>query len=149
MQVECCKAGIINIIGIGYWFFMDEMYVKKSLVYDKHTGKMIGFTDLGDVNNCLISLEQALSSEVEQDPTLAHSMMVFMVRGIFTSFQYIYAQFPCSTLIGDLIFDPFWESIFDSQYLIHFGNQSFILNKCVLKGTFKGALINFFLKSSY
>ena len=49
---------------------MDEMYVKESLVYDKHTGKIIGFTDLGDVNNCLISLEQALSSEVEQDPTL-------------------------------------------------------------------------------
>ena len=91
---------------------MDEMYVKESLVYDKHTGKMIGFTDLGDVNNCLISLEQALSSEVEQDPPLARSMMVFMVRGIFTSFQYIYAQFPCSTLTGDLIFDPFWESIF-------------------------------------
>ena len=73
---------------------------------------MIGFTDLGDVNNCLISLEQALSSEVEQDPPLARSMMVFMVRGIFTSFQYIYAQFPCSTLTGDLIFDPFWELIF-------------------------------------
>ena len=44
--------------------------MKESLVYDKHTGKIIGFTDLGDVNNCLISLEQALSSEVEQDPTL-------------------------------------------------------------------------------
>ena len=40
-------------------------------------------------------------------------MMVIVVRGIFTSFQYIYAQFPCSTLIGDLIFDPIWESIFD------------------------------------
>ena len=75
---------------------MDEMYVKESLVYDKHTGKMIGFTDLGDVNNCLMSLEQALSSEVEQDRPLARSMMVFMVRGIFISFQYIYAQFHCS-----------------------------------------------------
>ena len=30
---------------------MDEIYVKESLVYNKHTGKMIGFTDLGDVNN--------------------------------------------------------------------------------------------------
>ena len=109
------------------------MYVKESLVYDKHTGKMIGFTDLGDVNNCLIPLEQALPSEVEQDPTLAHSMMVFMVRGIFTSFQYIYAQFPCSTLIGDLI----CLIHFGNQYLIHFGNQSFILNEWVLKGTFK------------
>ena len=32
---------------------MDEMYVKESLVYNQHTGKMVGFVDLGSVNNRL------------------------------------------------------------------------------------------------
>ena len=42
-------------------------------------------------------------------PTLAKSMMVFMVRELFTAFRFPYAQLPCST---DLLFEPFWESIF-------------------------------------
>ena len=61
---------------------MDEMFVKESLVYNKDTGKMIGFTDLGDVNNSLIKLEHALSSDDKQEPPLARTLMVFMVRVI-------------------------------------------------------------------
>ncbi len=31
---------------------------------------------------------------------LAKSMMVFMVRGIFSSLKFPYAQFPCSNMSG-------------------------------------------------
>ena len=72
---------------------------------------------MGDVNNSLIKLEHALSSDVKQEPPLARTMMVFMVRGIFSTFQYNYAQFACSTLTGDLIFDPFWESVFRLEWM--------------------------------
>ena len=30
---------------------IDEMKIKEELVYDKHTGQVVGFTSLGDINN--------------------------------------------------------------------------------------------------
>lgn len=30
---------------------LDEMYIREDLVYNKHSGKIIGFVDLGEVNN--------------------------------------------------------------------------------------------------
>ena len=30
---------------------MDEMKIQESLVWDKHTGELIGFVDLGDTEN--------------------------------------------------------------------------------------------------
>ena len=33
---------------------IDEMYIKEDIVYNKHTGRIVGFTDLGDVNNHLL-----------------------------------------------------------------------------------------------
>ncbi len=38
-------------------------------------------------------------------------MMVFMVRGLFSSLKFPYAQFPCVDLSGDLLYDPFWEAV--------------------------------------
>ena len=39
---------------------MDEMHIKRDLVYDKHTGELIGFTNLGDMNMHLLNLEKSL-----------------------------------------------------------------------------------------
>ena len=36
---------------------IDEMKVKEGLVFNKYTGEVIGFTNLGDVNNNLLQLE--------------------------------------------------------------------------------------------
>ena len=32
---------------------LDEMHVQKDLMYDKHKGELIGFTNLGDINDHL------------------------------------------------------------------------------------------------
>lgn len=32
---------------------MDEMYICEGVVYDKHTGEVIGFSDMGDITNHL------------------------------------------------------------------------------------------------
>lgn len=89
---------------------MDEVYIKHELVYDKHEGSLIGFVNLGETNNQLIEFEVALSGEGCQN-LLAKTMLVFMVRGLFQKFNYPYAQFACSNLTGDLIFDPLWEAV--------------------------------------
>ena len=38
-------------------------------------------------------------------------MFVFLVRGLFTTLQFPYAQFPTSSLGADLLFEPFWEAV--------------------------------------
>lgn len=91
---------------------LDEMHVRKEIVYDKYTGEMIGFCDLGEMNNNLLEFEQSLSeSEVNPPPKVAKTMMVFMVRGLFTRLQFPYAQFACGDISGDLLYDPFWEAV--------------------------------------
>ena len=89
---------------------LDEMHVREDLVYDKHEGELIGFTNLGDINDHLDAYEKALSDD--QEPlSLAKSVLVFMVRGLFTKLQYAYAQFPCSSLVGEKLFKPFWDAV--------------------------------------
>ena len=36
---------------------IDEIYVKEDLVYDKHTGALIGFTFLGETNDHLLKVK--------------------------------------------------------------------------------------------
>ena len=50
-------------------------------MYDKYTGELIGFTDLGDINSHLLPLEQSLVDSKLQP--LATTIMTFMVRGLF------------------------------------------------------------------
>ena len=65
---------------------LDEMHICEDLVYEKHTGKIIGYTNLGDINNHLLAFERSMESDEDDDQqsVLAKSMMAFMVRGLFT-----------------------------------------------------------------
>ena len=93
---------------------IDEMKVKESLVYDKVGAKIIGFADLGDVNNQLIELEESYRNDSPQTslpgPVATH-MLVMMVRGIFMHLSYPYAHFPTSDLTGASLFMLVWEGI--------------------------------------
>ncbi len=42
---------------------VDEMYVKEDLVYNKHTGALVGFANLGDTNSHLLQFERSLESD--------------------------------------------------------------------------------------
>lgn len=72
------------------------MHLKSDLVYDKHTGELIGFTNLGEMNMHLLNLEKSLDHCTPEEPTpLAKSLLVFMIRGLFSSLQYPYAVSVC------------------------------------------------------
>ena len=45
----CCYVALL----------IDEMHIKEDLVYNKHSGKLIGFVDLADINNHLARFEQS------------------------------------------------------------------------------------------
>lgn len=43
---------------------IDEMKIKQDLVYDKHTGQIIGFTSLGNINDMLSEMEQSCEKKI-------------------------------------------------------------------------------------
>lgn len=106
---------------------LDEMHVREELVYNKHSGKLVGFVNLGDINNHLSRFEEFLASDENEGltctastqyvPNLANSIMVFMVRGIFTKLSFPFAMFPCLGLVGEQLFTLFWECVFRLERL--------------------------------
>ena len=96
---------------------LDEMHIRENLVYDKHSGELIGFADLGDINRHLLAFERSVELRDKSSEPLASSVLVMMVRGLFTKLQFPYAQFPCANVTGDLLYDPFWEAVFRIERL--------------------------------
>ena len=94
---------------------LDEMHIQQDLVFDKHSGEMIGFCSLGDINEYFEQFEQSLSesgnTSENQSPKLAKTMMIFMVRGLFSKLQFPYTQFPCADLSGEMFYELYWEAV--------------------------------------
>jgi len=61
----------------------DEMTIKSGLVFNKSTGKLVGFTELSEVNEKLRSLSSDIQETEAQERQLADHMLVVMVRSIF------------------------------------------------------------------
>ena len=69
---------------------IDEMKIHEDLVYDR-CGHLLGFVNLGDVNNQLLELEQCAST-VETHEKIATQMLTLMDRGIFIKLEFPYAS---------------------------------------------------------
>lgn len=93
---------------------IDEMYIREELVYEKHSGTLVGFVNLGEINNHLLAFERSLDQDSRSDVAgcLAKTVVTFMVRGIFTSLRYPYAHFFSASITGDLMVQPFWEAVY-------------------------------------
>ena len=88
----------------------DEMKVKEDLVYNKHSGELIGFVNIGEINEQLLTFEQACQKEAPK-PKLATHVLTFLVRGLLSKLEFPYASFPCSSLGGDQIFSLVWGAV--------------------------------------
>jgi len=75
---------------------LDKIYIKESLVYDKHSGELIGYTDLRDINSHLTK------SVTGGSQSLATTIMFLMVKSLLSDLQFPYAHFPCHQITGDL-----------------------------------------------
>ena len=89
---------------------LDEMKVKENLVYNKFTGKVVGFTELGKVNDELLTLERACLGE-STPKVVATQVLVVMVRGIFFKLDFPFAHFSTKGATADLLFPIVWEAI--------------------------------------
>ena len=77
---------------------LDEMNIREDRVYEKQTGSLVGFANLGDVSNHLQSYDELVKGKQSVESTVARTMMVFMVRGVFTCLRFPYVQFLCASL---------------------------------------------------
>lgn len=88
----------------------DEIKVKEGLVYNKEQCHVIGFTRLDDISNHLKEYERCVVSGKSPQEVASH-MLVFMVRGLFTSLEFPYIQFPVNSLSAESIYPLVWECI--------------------------------------
>ena len=93
-----------NYIGL----LIDEVKIKEDLVYDKHSGELIGFIDLDKTGNQLMALEQAMLND---NPTVAKYMLVFMVRGACTDFKYPLSCYATDGIKSELLDTVVWDAV--------------------------------------
>ena len=64
---------------------LDEMHVREDLIYDKHTGSLIGFSNLGETNIHLSTFEKQMQSV--EDPEETSSKDHYGIHGLCTFFK--------------------------------------------------------------
>jgi len=95
-----------NLAGL----LLDEMHIKEGLVFNKSTGSLVGFVDLGDINNAFLRYSNSDSDSLNELP-LAKSVLFIMVRGLTSNLTFPYAQFPVESVKGSQLFPLFWEAV--------------------------------------
>ena len=99
-ELDQLLADELLVENLPYWhvvLVLNEVKIKESLVFDKHETEVVGFVDMGDINNKLADLEKERSTN-HQHPTIATHMLVLMVRGVFTDLRFPYAHFPVTNI---------------------------------------------------
>ena len=130
-NVLTCKEYQRNVI-----VTIDELYIKEGLDYEKHTGALICFANIGGINQHLLQFEKAMTSNSSSEHFLllediAKSMLVIMVQGLFTNLNYPYAQFPCASLTGKELFDQFWKVGAVSVYMLAIISLFILMLSCM------------------
>ncbi|XP_033109046.1 uncharacterized protein LOC117110449, partial [Anneissia japonica] len=81
----------------------DEMKVQSGLVWDKHSGELIGYIDLGDPDTNYATLESQYM--------IATHALVFMVKGICSKLQFVLGYFATGAITSFQLFPIFWKAV--------------------------------------
>ena len=82
---------------------MDEMKIQSNLVFDKVSGDLIGFIDLGDPMTNFANLP-------DEDPIASHAL-AFLVRGLCTDLKHIIAYFFTGNVTSFQLMPHFWRAV--------------------------------------
>ncbi len=86
------------------------VYSRTNSQFSLFVGSLVGFVNLGKTNSHLQSYEKYLEGG-KPEAKLADHMLVIMVRGLFSSLEFPYAQFPCNDLSGEQMYTIVWEAV--------------------------------------
>ena len=82
---------------------MDEMKIQSNLVFDKYSGDLIGFIDLGDPMTNFANLQE--------EDTLASHALAFLVRGMCTDLKHVVAYFFTGNVTSFQLMPMFWKVV--------------------------------------
>ena len=90
---------------------MDEMKIRSGLLFRKHTGELLGFSNLGEANENLQNLVETLNSK-STTKSMAEEVLVFMLRHISKpSTSFPVAMYPSVALSGEKLYPLVFEVI--------------------------------------
>ena len=81
----------------------DEMKIQEDLVWDKYTGELIGFVDLGDINTNFATLK-----DVKE---IATHVLVFLVKSVVNPMPFSFATFATAGITSYQIMPIFWNAV--------------------------------------
>lgn len=87
----------------------DEMKIKEDLVFDKHSCNLVGFTNVGEINDILDQVEQ--QADGKKRSNVSSHMLLFMVRGMFSSLEFPYAHFATRGISADSLYPIVWDAV--------------------------------------
>ena len=82
---------------------IDEIKIKENLVYSKHSGELVGFADLGN-----LELDYATFSDVE---TIATHACVFYLQGIASDLKFAFSYFATTGITAVQLMPLFWNAV--------------------------------------
>lgn len=91
----------------------DEIYISKNLVYESSTGKLIGYTSMGDVEKELSALDAFLKDPeaAPARPPLASKLLTFLIKGVSSSVKEVIATYAVDTLTKEQLYRWSWDVI--------------------------------------
>ena len=81
----------------------DEIKIHEDLVWNQHTGELVGFVDLGDVD-----LNQAVLSKID---TLATHVLVVMIKSIVNTLSCTFSTVATTGISCAEYFPLFWRAV--------------------------------------
>ena len=90
---------------------LNQIYIEEGLVYDKWSGALIGYADLGEATNLLDEAEDQAIQDKNHLRPLAKCMLVFMIKGLLTSLEFPYVQFPAVSTKGSSLLPLLWRIV--------------------------------------
>lgn len=90
----------------------DEMYISQNLVFQKSTGKLLGYTSLDEIDQELRILEQSLDNpNVDIEDTSASKVLVYMIKGVTNGIKEVVASYAVGNLSARQMYDWTWKVI--------------------------------------
>lgn len=87
------------------------MQIKSKLVYQRSTGKLVGFMELGSLNDEFQQFQSSFDKGDDITRDFATHVLVYMVRGIFTSLIYPFGYFGTQGATGAQLYPCTMEAI--------------------------------------
>ena len=81
----------------------DEIKIQEKLVFDKYTGDLVGFVDLGDP-------EMNFSTFEDTDKLVCY-VMVYYIRGLASDLKFSFAYFGTDGMNAYQIMTTFWDAV--------------------------------------